>query len=235
VYNSSLDLPLFTYYLHTHYAYPTSYLFSVLRHPTPSSTSAPALFVATASMAANDYYNSQQQPHGSSTHYPKSDSPISPPSAQNPYSSSPFDDYHTPNSSGALGGYPSHSTTNTSYHGAQQDPFTDHNAIPLHAQPKMDGHGHGHGHKLDDGSPMRYDTDPEGGVRRKKSKRKMKKKKGWLNGRVTWVVYILTTVQIAVFVGELIKNGESFPSQYPPPYLHARKKDCKTDICTQAF
>ena len=64
----------------------------------------------------------------------------------------------------------------------------------------------GHGHKLDDGSPARYGgADPEGGIRRRKSN---KKKKGWFQGRVTWVVYILTTVQVGVFVGELIKNGE---------------------------
>jgi hypothetical protein len=161
-------------------------------------------------MAANDFYNTQ---HAATTHvHGKSDSPLSPlPSNQQPYSQSPFDDnnyYNTPNSSGALGGYPS----NTSYQGAQQDPFTDHNAIPLHAQPKMDGHGHGHGRdKLDDGSPTRYGADPEGGVRRRKSK---KKKKGWLNGRVTWMCYILTTVQIAVFVGELIKNGEFIQPSY---------------------
>ncbi|KAF2822026.1 rhomboid-domain-containing protein [Ophiobolus disseminans] len=156
-------------------------------------------------MAANDYYNTAHgQQHGTTSQFGKSDSPPSPlPSNQTPYSSapSPFDDnryYNTPNSSGALGGYPSHS--NTSYQGAQQDPFTDHNAIPLHSKPKMDGHGHKHD---DDSSPIRYQVDEEGGVRRRKSK----KKKGWFQGRVTWVVYILTTVQVGVFVGELIKNG----------------------------
>jgi hypothetical protein len=157
-------------------------------------------------MAANDYYNTSHGQHqGTTSQFGKSDSPLSPlPSNQTPYSSSPFDDhnnyYNTPNSSGALGGYPSNS--NTSYQGAQQDPFTDHNAIPLNSQPKMDGHGHKH----DDDSPIRYAVDEEGGVRRRKSK---KKKKGWFQGRVTWVVYILTTVQVGVFVGELIKNGES--------------------------
>lgn len=157
-------------------------------------------------MAANDYYNtSHSQPHGAPTQYGNSGSPLSPlPSNQNPYASSPFDDhdyYNTPNSSGALGGLPPHG--NTSYQGAgQQDPFTDHNAIPLHAQPKMDGHGRKH----DDSSPIRYPVDEEGGVRRRRSSRK--KKKGWFQGRVTWVCYILTIVQVGVFVGELIKNGE---------------------------
>ncbi|KAF1918525.1 rhomboid family-domain-containing protein [Ampelomyces quisqualis] len=135
-------------------------------------------------MAANDYYHTSHpptgQPHGS-----------------------PFDDdnsYHpAPNSSGALGGYPAQ---NTSY-SSQQDPFTDHNAIPLHSQPKYEAH------QLDDGSPAPYTADPEAHARpsRKRSKRKKQKKGGWFGGRITWVVYTLTAVQIGVFVGELIKNG----------------------------
>lgn len=35
---------------------------------------------------------------------------------------------------------------------------------------------------------------------------------GFLNApksKITWVVYILTTVQVAVFIGEIIKNGMS--------------------------
>jgi membrane associated rhomboid family serine protease len=40
-----------------------------------------------------------------------------------------------------------------------------------------------------------------------KKRRRQKKKEGWFSGRITWVVYTLTIVQIGVFVGELIKNG----------------------------
>ena len=39
-----------------------------------------------------------------------------------------------------------------------------------------------------------------------------KKKKGFFKGKVTWVVYILTTVQVGVFIGELINNGMFFMS-----------------------
>ena len=35
------------------------------------------------------------------------------------------------------------------------------------------------------------------------------KKKGWLSGKVCWVVYIITTVQIGVFIGEIVKNCTS--------------------------
>ena len=59
---------------------------------------------------------------------------------------------------------------------------------------------------MDGDSPTRYHADPERYGLGVEPARK-KKKKGWFSGRVTWVVYILTTVQIGVFVGELIKNG----------------------------
>ncbi|KAI8943102.1 hypothetical protein NX059_001132 [Plenodomus lindquistii] len=176
-------------------------------------------------MASNDYYNSHPatgQPHS------KNDAPLPPlPGNQtqhsvSPVSASPFDDrpYPQHSSSGALGGYPD-SYSNTEYNphaqydstshlhdgqgrydspgpGRHPDPFADQNAIPLQHQPKMDGH--------DD---PQYNQDPERyglGVEPARKHRK-KKKKGWFSGRVTWVVYILTTVQIGVFVGELIKNG----------------------------
>ncbi|KAJ4376271.1 hypothetical protein N0V83_001554 [Neocucurbitaria cava] len=180
-----------------------------------------------ATMAANDYYNTSYPPTGQQ--HSKQDAPLpSIPTTQqhavSPISSSPFDDNAYPpypnntHSSGALGGYPidtSYSNT-TSYNPPSQynstshlnqptrydspssqqhpDPFADQNAIPLQNQSKMG-----------DGSPTRYNADPElygAGVEKRK-----KKKKGWFSGRVTWVVYILTTVQIGVFVGELIKNG----------------------------
>lgn len=60
-----------------------------------------------------------------------------------------------------------------------------------------------------EGSPTRYNADPEGryplnggGTMGQK-----RKKKGWFSGGVTWVCYILTTVQVAVFIGELIRNA----------------------------
>jgi membrane associated rhomboid family serine protease len=61
---------------------------------------------------------------------------------------------------------------------------------------------------MDGSSPTRYNGDPEYyGMGVEPKRRKSKKKKGWFSGRVTWVVYILTAVQVGVFVGELIKNG----------------------------
>ena len=73
------------------------------------------------------------------------------------------------------------------------DPFADQNAIPLQNQGKM-GESH---------NAASFSADPEARYRGEP------KKKGWFSGRVTWVVYILTVVQVGVFVGEIIKNGTS--------------------------
>ena len=182
-------------------------------------------------MAANDYYNSSYPPTGPATSFASAGSPhdrtdaplpplpdkqsqqvvspVSSPFDDNTYPPYPANSNNTTHSSGALGGYP-----DTSYHGPpqygqntfaspydtppahgrQHDPFADQNAIPL--QSKMSG------------SPTRYNADPERMYPAAGSKRQRRKKKeGWFSGRITWVVYVLTTVQIGVFVGELIKNG----------------------------
>lgn len=177
-------------------------------------------------MAANDYYNNNNNHNPNLYGQPpdRNDAPL--PAlpgnhTQTPVSpvSSPFDDRPHPvhtHSSGAMSGMPIDTTySNTSYqpptqysstahindpHTRQPDPFADQNAIPLQNQ-----------NRRNDGSPVRYDNDPEfygmGVEPRRKSSRKKKKKKGLFNGGVTWVVYILTAVQVGVFIGELIKNG----------------------------
>ncbi|PVI05260.1 rhomboid-domain-containing protein [Periconia macrospinosa] len=145
-------------------------------------------------MAANDYYNNSG-PRPAQPSYSNPPYDISP-------ASSPFDDRNRYDYSSAnLAGATSHHG-DTSYHGPSShshphqssDPFADQNAIPLkqHHAP-MPTHGV-------------YAADPEG-RRPSHAPLKKKKQKGWFSGRVTWVVYFMTTVQVAVFVGELIKNG----------------------------
>ena len=173
-------------------------------------------------MAANEYYSSSFPSRREDAPLPPvpSSSPGPRPANSTPGvnvspATSPFDDHAYPE-------YPAASKPtqqnfgDTGYYGASgrtqnphnSDPFIDQNAIPLQPQsynPKMEG------------SPTRYNADPEGryplngggtmGQRRKK--------KGWFSGKVTWVCYILTTVQVAVFIGELIKNGiVPSPSHY---------------------
>ncbi|KAF2005567.1 rhomboid-domain-containing protein [Amniculicola lignicola CBS 123094] len=172
-------------------------------------------------MAANDYYTST-----ATSHHRTTDSPLPPtPGNQSTQSispvASPFDDDHRYdyNSTTHL---PSHTQStgyeDTSYQphmynkqGHGTDPFADQNAIPLQAQGKLDG-------------PTRYDSDLEarsgGGYMQYGGVQPPPKKKGWLSGRVTWVVYIMTAVQIGVFVGELIKNGmlTGSPIQIKPQF-----------------
>lgn len=146
--------------------------------------------------------------HPSAHTYHTGHSPVSSPFTDNAYPSYPQDTHPPPNPYG-----PVHSDDDTAYHGAgaygqhgrgDNDPFGDNQAIPLHAQqPKLDA------------SPSRYNGDPEGqaplvggpgGMRRERSRRQQKKG-GWFSGRITWVVFTLTVVQIAVFIGEIIRNG----------------------------
>ncbi|KAK1913777.1 hypothetical protein P3342_007021 [Pyrenophora teres f. teres] len=173
-------------------------------------------------MAANDYFN----PSGPPQHNNNNNAPLPPTPGNHPQQSispvsSPFDDRPYPvqtHSSGALGGYPiDTSYSNTSYqqptqydstahindpYARQPDPFADQNAIPLQNQQNQ--------HKNDGDAPMRFNNDPEYyGMGVQPARKKSKKKKGWLSGRVTWVVYILTAVQVGVFIGELVKNGTS--------------------------
>jgi hypothetical protein len=157
-------------------------------------------------MAANDYYASAGQQH----QHHRADAPLPPVpgnhsiQSQSPVTS-PFDDNRsqygypaTKNSSQVpLTGYDSRS--DTSYHGHNTshsaDPFADQNAIPLQ-------HGN-----IDPEGRKRYNNDAEARFPQGHAMSDQKKKKGWLSGRVTWMVYILTTVQIAVFVGQVIKMG----------------------------
>ncbi|KAF2462075.1 hypothetical protein BDY21DRAFT_277050 [Lineolata rhizophorae] len=90
--------------------------------------------------------------------------------------------------------------------GAPTDPFADANAIPL--RPQAGGAGAAGGKDDGFGQPGTYpygveETAGEDGGR----KARRKEKKGWFSGRVTWVVWILTAVQVGVFIGELAKNG----------------------------
>lgn len=49
--------------------------------------------------------------------------------------------------------------------------------------------------------PFVRDADP-----RKKRRRKVKE--GWFKGKITWVVYVVSVVELVVFIAEIIKNGK---------------------------
>ena len=41
----------------------------------------------------------------------------------------------------------------------------------------------------------------------RKRGRRRKEKEGWFTGKITWVVFACTIVQIAVFIAMLVRNG----------------------------
>ena len=54
--------------------------------------------------------------------------------------------------------------------------------------------------------PFVRDIDPRK-ARRRRMQQDARNNDGWFSGRITWVVYVLTVVQLAVFVAEIVKNG----------------------------
>ncbi|KAF2199744.1 rhomboid-domain-containing protein [Delitschia confertaspora ATCC 74209] len=180
-------------------------------------------------MAANDYYNSynSSQPHrgdhGQHVFSDRLDEHLPPQPSSHPYvspimspaPSSPFADHNSsypeyppssrpPKQQQQPQGYGYAPYSSSQYQNHQPpDPFADQNAIPLQTHAKMDS------------SPTRYNADPEGRYTspfapEKKRRGRSHQQKGWkgyFTGRITWVVYILTVVQIGVFIGEIIKNA----------------------------
>ena len=142
-------------------------------------------------MAANDYYTSASYPSRPYHDY-DNNAPIPPPlpPLPSPYAQS------------------TQSLPSRTYSGVSGDPFHDDNAIPLSdskkhyssqsVSPVMP-------HEGDD--PFVREIDPSRS--RKKKRRRRHAKQGWFTGRITWVVFVLTVVQLIVFLAEIIKNGES--------------------------
>ena len=127
---------------------------------------------------------------------------------------SPFDDQQYPylHSQPSQSSYgPAHDRMET-----QSDPFADDDAVPLRKyRPKHDSQA--------SVAPMVtpvYDDpfvrDIEPSKRRSKrdsrrdSRRDVPLNEGWFTGRITWVCYFLTVVQIAVFLAEIIRNGKAY-------------------------
>lgn len=94
--------------------------------------------------------------------------------------------------------------------GRDASPYTD--DIPLRPRPPpkdsedQRGQDPRRGYSNEDGNFMGSvkHRDPESRQRQKRS--------GMFRGKVPWVVYILTLIQVSVFIAELAKNGEQEPS-----------------------
>ncbi|KAI9713126.1 MAG: hypothetical protein M1820_001111 [Bogoriella megaspora] len=160
-------------------------------------------------MAANDYYNEARYdsnyPHNNTSLPPGGHSdqyigvaPVSPVSSRysdHTYSAHPS----SPSRTSVPSGFNSHSTGPAA---ASSDPYTDHNAVPLRPQgqnvedPKMQHH------MQDSEGQLRMVNRLSGGGRGRRTW-----KQRFFGGKITWVVYFFTIVQIIVFIVEIVKNA----------------------------
>ncbi|ERF68682.1 hypothetical protein EPUS_05743 [Endocarpon pusillum Z07020] len=185
-------------------------------------------------MAANEYYNAAT-PYNHTAHQHLDHSPPSPPPSsakpptslytnyppsrasyiQSPYSASgaidsPYDNpHHSRDSyySGVVGG-----ALNDDRQYADNIPLKSPQSRPYSGDPLA-------------GQNTQYPPSPES-QRPPKSSRRREKKQGWFSGKITWVVFAATLVQIGVFIAEIAINGSpimtrpSFnPMIGPSPYV----------------
>ena len=114
-------------------------------------------------------------------------------------------DYYT---QGQYAGQDPHYGADTHYQGYQgyqnyqPDPFDDRHAIPL--QQHKPGAGGHYGEEEVHPAAASFDRRDHAQGRHNDGSRK----RGWFSKPVPWVVYTLTTIQIIVFIAELIRNGE---------------------------
>ncbi|KAK3047938.1 hypothetical protein LTR09_010612 [Extremus antarcticus] len=147
-------------------------------------------------MASNDYYNQSQAANPYHDH-DYSNAPL-PPLPQNAHSPA-RSHFQSPYS------HPEYASSNTSKLGGHDstDPYDDEHSIPLSGRRAK----HASATTLspilphDQDDPFVRDADP------RKKKRRKAKEDGWFTGKITWVVFVLTVVQLGVFVGEIIKNA----------------------------
>lgn len=84
--------------------------------------------------------------------------------------------------------------------GREQEPSAYSDDIPLREHPsKHDSDMAMQDHLPDD--PAIVDRPAQNAARRRR-------KQGFFGGKVPWVVYTLTLIQVCVFIAELAKNGE---------------------------
>lgn len=172
-------------------------------------------------MAANEYHNFST-PNGYSSHrqndhaLPPLPIPTStfssydPSQAQTPLS--PFDSpTHDPH---LIQRYQSRQSpaNEREYFGESHGPNSYTDDIPLrsHAQPQTIGDGAAQG----DGYPSQEGPTVPQKERKMRPSRRRRKKTGFFSGKVPWVVYGLTLIQVTVFIAEIVRNGKLHRSLY---------------------
>jgi membrane associated rhomboid family serine protease len=163
-------------------------------------------------MAANEYYNTSTSNH----HIAQQQNDLSPPSPP-PASTKPptslYTNYPLNSPYSATGGPLDSPYDNSRYSrdssyqgvagGTLQDDRQYADNIPLKSS---NPRPYSEDHLV--GQNTQYPPSPES-QHPSKSSRRRKKKQGWFSGKITWVVFVVTLVQIGVFIGEIIRNCES--------------------------
>jgi hypothetical protein len=153
-------------------------------------------------MAANEYYSSQtSQPYTRPQYLDtRPQGPAPGPAPYNPsYSSSSIDQSRPSLVSAA------DDRRNDYDNSSRYSQFSD--TIPLKNQQSINTN-------QDDWrtQPNQFDNSPESQNAPPflpKQKQKPQKKKGFFSGKIPWVVYVVSLVQITIFIAEIIQNGKS--------------------------
>jgi hypothetical protein len=170
----------------------------------------PALPLRT--MAANNYYHNDylnaQRPSYNTGEYHDHDNRNETPLPPLPYNSSP-----SPSPTPLVDPYGQPSAAPSSRY--DTDPYDDRSAIPLDER----GNKHGSMHSIapilppqhPDDDPFVRDAKPGKKRRRRSDGRgdRVDEDEGWFKGKITWVCFFMSSVQLAVFLAELIKYGKS--------------------------
>lgn len=148
-------------------------------------------------MASNEYYTQYSPPKANPkvTQYQdqgysdRHDAPLPEPPT------SPFDDLYAHR-------MPSPTTSARGRPRYEMDPFADKNAIPL--RNKNDAH-----QTISPVLPHEQDDDFIRDVDIRRKNRLQSTKDGWFTGKITWCVFVLSSVQLVIFIAEIAKNGKS--------------------------
>jgi membrane associated rhomboid family serine protease len=175
-------------------------------------------------MAANEYYNTAYNNHPA--YRPSNDAyndqhPLSRYNSHttgpvSPLPSTPYEDRPLPQAPDDGRAYqiphqqPAPPYSGPGAHANQDaDPYDDENAIPMSGRRKHDSTTTlqpilQRNEDVED--PFVRDADPNK-PRRRGGRGGPPQRDGWFSGRITWVVYTLTLVQVIVFIAEIIKNA----------------------------
>lgn len=168
-------------------------------------------------MAANEYYQTSNTSNPYDTHRPNHLGSPSPPPASTKPPRSLYTNYQPSRKSDVSSPYSATGPTDSPYDnpyrsrdsyyqgvagGTLQDDRQYADTIPLKSP-----HPKAYSEDQLAGQHTQYPPSPES-QHLPSSDRRKKRRQGWFSGKITWVVFVVTLVQVGVFIGEIVSNGE---------------------------